>query len=208
MTPGAGLMERRRLLTFAAVALTAIAGVTAAHAASAGVPGPAPGNPQPAASDSEEDLWRREDLLSDFNYWIDAQPGLKASGYVADINDPEAGSITLVWHGPSDRMQRQIMDEARRRNIPVSIEQRNHSMNDLEQAAQQLTAIDSGTGVFQNFTVSSVGTFHIYFDGVTVLGEFDHPPAEGIAAADIALAQALTAITGAAVRIEHGKIEF
>jgi hypothetical protein len=205
-TPGSGLMGRRRLLTFAAVALTTIAGVTAAHAASAGVPGPALRKPQPAASGSEEDLWRRQEMLSDLNYWIDAQPGLKASGYVTSINDPEAGSITLVWHGPPDRMQRQIMDEARRRHIPVSIQQRKHSMNDLKQAAQQLAAIDSGTGVFQNFTVSSVGTFDIYFDGVTVLGDFIHPPAEGIDAADTALAQALAAITGVAVRIEHGEL--
>ncbi len=206
MTPGSGLMGRRRLLTAAAVALTAIAGVTGAHAASAGVPGPALGKPQPTATTFDAALWHRQELLSDLSYWIEAQPGLKASGYVTNINDPDAGSTTLVWHGPPDRMQQQIMDEARRRHIPTSIQQRNHSMNDLQQAAQQLTAIDSGTGVFQNFTVSLVGTFDIHFDGVTVLGDYIHPPAEGTAAADTALAQALTAKTGVAVRIEHGQI--
>jgi hypothetical protein len=206
--PGSGLMgSRRRLLISAAVALTAIAGVTAAHAASAEVSKPALEQPRPTASSFDAALWHREELLSDLNYWIDAQPGIKTSGYVTSINnEPVDGSITLVWHGPSDRMQRQIMDEARRRHIPISIQHRNHSMNDLEQAAQQLTAIDSGTGVFQNFTVNSIGTIDIYFDGVTVLGDYIRPPAEGIPAADTALARALAAKTGVAVRIERGQI--
>ena len=205
--PGSGLTgSRRRLLTSAAVALTAIAGVTAAHAASAAVRKPALEQPRPTASSFDAALWHREELLSDLSYWIDAQPGIKTSGYVTNINDPDAGSTILVWHGPPDRMQRQIMDEARRRHIPISIQQRNHSMNDLEQAAQQLTAIESGTGVFQNFTVNSIGTIDIYFDGVTVLGDYIRLPAEGISAADTALAKALAAKTGVAVRIERGQI--
>lgn len=204
--PGSGLMGRRRLLASAAVALTAIAGVTAAHAASADVGEPALDKAQPAASSFDAGLWHRQELLSDLNYWIDARPGIRTSGYVTSIDNPEAGSIILVWYGPPDRVQRQIMDEARRRNIPISIQQRNHSMNDLEQAAQQLTAIDSGTGVFQNFTVNSIGTLDMDFDGVTVGGDYIRPPAEGIPAADTALAQALTAKTGVAVRIERGQL--
>lgn len=176
------------------------------HAASADVSKPVVGKPRPTASGSEEDLWRRQTVLNDLSYWIETRPGIKTSGYVTNINDPDAGSTILVWHGPPDRMQRQIMDEARRRHIPISIQQRNHSMSDLEQAAQRLNAIDSGTGVFQNFTVSSVGTFDIEFDGVTILGNYIHPPAEGTATADTALAQALAAETGVAVRIEHGQI--
>jgi hypothetical protein len=211
MRPGSGLTgSRRRLLMSAAVALTAIAGVTAAHAASAAVSEPALETPQPAASSfdpaEEAALWHRQDLLSDLRCWIENLPGIKTSGYVTNINDPAAGSTILVWHGPSDRIQRQIMDGARRRHIPISIQQRKYSTDDLERAVNQLIAIDSGTGEFQNFKVSGVGSFSIDFDGVTVIGEYIHPPAEGITAADAALTQALTAKTGVAVTIEHGEI--
>ncbi len=209
--PGSGLTRRRRFVMSAAVALTAVAGVSVTYAASAAVGKavegrPAVQTPQPTASGSEEALWRRQELLSDFRYWTETRPGLKTTGYITNINDPDAGSTIVVWHGPPDSMQRQILDEARRRNIPASVQQRNHSLSDLERAANQLMAIKSGTGVFQNFTVSSVGTIDIDFDGVTVLGEYIHPPAEGIPAADAALAQALSARTGVAVKIEQGRI--
>ncbi len=209
--PGPGPTGRRRFLMSAAVALTAVAGVSVTYAASAAVGRAAAGRPavqtpQPTASGSEEALWRRQETLSDLRHWIETRPGLKSSGYITNINDPDAGSTIVVWHGPPDRLQRQIMDEARRRNIPASVQQRDHSLTDLERAADQLMAIKSGTGVFRNFRVSSVGTLDMYFDGVTVLGEYIRPPAEGIAAADAALAQALAARTGVAVRIEQGRI--
>ncbi len=209
--PGPRPKGRRRFLMSAAVALTAVAGVSVTYAASAAVgraaaDRPAVQTPQPTASGSEEALWRRQETLSDLRHWIETRPGLKSSGYITNINDPDAGSTIVVWHGPPDRLQRQIMDEARRRNIPASVQQRDHSLTDLERAADQLMAIESGTGVFRNFRVSSVGTLDMYFDGVTVLGEYINPPAEGIPAADAALAQALAARTGVAVRIEQGRI--
>lgn len=204
--PGSSLMARRGLVTAATIALSAIAGIGMAHVASAKERTTTPKEPQPTSTTFDQALWDRQGRLSDLSHWIDAQPGIKTSGYVTSINDPDAGSTILVWHGPSDSMQRQIMDECRRRNIPVSIQQRKHSMNDLEQAASQLAAIDPGTGAFQNFTVSTIGTIDIDFDGVTVSGDYIRPPAEGIAAADTALAQALTAKTGVVVRIEHGKL--
>ncbi|RZU48829.1 hypothetical protein EV385_0554 [Krasilnikovia cinnamomea] len=212
---GSGPVRRRLLLTSAVVALTAIAGITGMHAAAAAVSEPAASKPavdkpHPMASSydlaSEEALWRRQELLSDLNYWIEALPGIKTSGFSFTIVDPDAGSAILVWHGPPDAVQRQIVDEARRRRIPISIQQRNYSRDDLEQAAKQLISIDSGTGVFQNFKVGSVGTIDIDFDGVTVGGDYIHPPAEGIPAADAALAQALAAKTGVAIRIERGGI--
>jgi hypothetical protein len=76
-------------------------------------------------------------------------------------------------------------------------------MADLERAQKQLVAINSGTGVFGNFTVNGVSTFTIDFDGITVDGDYIQAPAEGTAAADTALAQTLTATTGVAVKIGH-----
>jgi len=200
---GSGPWQRWGFLTATIVVLTALAGVTAAAA----VREPADDEqPLPAASTAEWELWHHQEVLSDLGAWIAALPGIKTSGYVTNINNPEAGSTILVWYGPPDRVQRQIMDEAQRRHIPISIEHRKHSLAALERAVDQLVAIDSGTGVFQNFTVSAVGTLSIDFDGVTVKGDYIHPPAEGVPAADTALARALAALTGVAVEIEHGQI--
>lgn len=207
MRTGPGPMRCRRLLMAVGVAFTVIAGVAGAHTASAAANKPDREKPQPTASGSEEDLWHRQEQLSFLGEWIVAQPGIETSGYVISINDPDAGSTILVWHGPPDRMQRKIMDEARRRNIPISIQQRNHSLKDLERAVGQLMAIESGTGEFHNFKVSAATTFDINFDGVTVMGDYIHPPGESIPAADTALAQTLAAKTGVAVVIEHGQIE-
>lgn len=92
------------------------------------------------------------------------------------------------------------------RHIPFSAQQRKHGMADLERAANQIFALESGTGEFHNFKIIGADSFSIDFDGVTMIGEYIHPPAEGIAAADTALTRALTARTGVAVTTEHGEI--
>lgn len=155
----------------------------------------------------EEALWRRQHLLTDLRDWIAAQPGIETSGYVTSVNDPDAGSTILVWHGPPGPLQQQIIDEAGRRQIPVSVQRREHSRDALERAATQLIGIHSGTDVFHNFELSSVAALDIDFDGVIVQGDYIHPPAEGVTAADIALAQELSVRTGVAVTIEHGRFE-
>jgi len=204
--PGSRQMGRRGLLTSAAISLTSLAGLAGAHAASA-ASDPAAEEPDPAASDFDAALWHRQDMLSDLREWIEALPGIETSGYITNINDPEAGSTVLVWHGPSDRIQQQILDEARRRHIPISIQQRKYALAALEGAVERLETIASGTGVFQNFQVSALAAIDIDFDGVTVIGDYIQPPAEGVAAADAALARSLGVETGVAVAIEHGKFE-
>ena len=204
-TPDVRRTARRGLMTAAAVALTAIAGFTAAHATSAAVRGPEGKKPRPTATTFDQKFWDRQNQLSDLRYWIEDLPGLKTSGYVTNINnEPVDGSTILVWHGPPSHLQQQIIDEAHRRGIPISVQQRRYSTADLERAVNQLVAINSGTGVFGNFTVNTITTFDIDFDGVVVDGDYIHAPAEGNAAADTALAQTLTATTGVAVKIGHG----
>jgi hypothetical protein len=211
--PRSGLVTRRGIVTSAVVALSAIAGVHTAWAAvskpAAEQPqptasSPAIGEPEPTESTFDAGLWHRQELLSDLRGWIEALPGINTSGYITNINDAATGSTILVWHGPPDRTQQQILDEARRRNISISVQQRRYSLADLERATRQLAAIKSGTDVFQNFTLGSVAPFAPDFDGVTVAGEYIRPPAEGIAAANNALTQALTAKTGVAVKIDYG----
>jgi hypothetical protein len=205
-TPGLRRTGRRGIVTAAAVALTALTGVAGVHAASAAVSTPVAEQPSPALPGSEEEGWHRQELLSDLAAWIQDLPGIKTSGYVTSINnEPTDGSTVLVWQGPPGRLQQQIMDEAQRRGIPISVQQRHYSMTDLERAVNQLVAIKSDTGVFRNFTVNTIETFNIDFDGITVNGDYIHPPAEGITAADVALAQMLTATSGVAVRVGHAR---
>jgi hypothetical protein len=207
MKPGPGLTARRRLLISAGVVLTAITGVTAVHAAAAADSEPTLKQPDTAATSFDAAFWQLQDQLVDLRGWTEALPGIKTSGYVTSINnEPVDGSVALVWHGPPDPIQRQIIDEAGRRHIPISVQQRKYSMPDLERAANQIFDIESGTGEFHNFKISGASSFSIDFDGVTVIGQYIHPPAEGTAAADTALSRALTARTGVAVTIEHGEL--
>ncbi|XVV15197.1 hypothetical protein ACQP2X_12890 [Actinoplanes sp. CA-131856] len=163
--------------------------------------------PDPAVSDFDQGLWDRQHMLSDLREWILALPGIEASGYIDNINDPEAGSTVLVWHGPSDRIQQQILDEAHGRHIPISVQQRKYTRAALEGAVEQLWVTAPGTGVFQNFEVSAIAAQNIDFDGIIVIGEYIQPPVEGVAAADATLVRALRSVTGVAVAIEHGKFE-
>lgn len=201
--PGADLTMRRRLLISAGVVFTAITGVTATAAVSA----PTLQQPDTTATSFDAAFWHSQEQLVEFRVWTEGLPGIKTSGYVTSINnEPVDGSVVLVWHGPPGPVQRQIIDEARRRHIPISVQQRRYSMADLEQAASLIFAMESGAGELQNFKISGAGSFRIDFDGVTVVGQYIHPPAEGTAAADTALAQRLTARTGVAVRIEHDEL--
>jgi len=150
-------------------------------------------------------LWHNQDLLDDFRAWTAALPGAKDSGFVTLMNDAgtRRPSTTLVWHGPSDPLQHQIMDEARRRNISITVQNRKYGMADLERAAAQLMDIGPGNSVFENFDYNSVSIFSAYFDGTIVRGTYIDDPAEGVPAADIALEKALTALTGVATKIDH-----
>jgi hypothetical protein len=207
-TPDFRRTARRGVITTAAVVVTVVAGMVGMHAAAASAGQRAAEQPQPTATTFDQEFWDRQNQLSDLVSWIQALPGIKTSGYVTSINnEPADGSTVLVWHGPADRVQQQILDEAHRRGIPISVQQRRYSMADLERAVNQLVAIKSGTGVFRNFTVNGVTTLTVDFDGVVVDGDYIDAPAEGNAAADTALAQTLTATTGVAVKIGHGHAE-
>jgi hypothetical protein len=204
-TPDLRRTARRGLMMTAAVVVMAVAGMIGTHAAVASVDQPAAEQPEPTETTFDQAFWDRQNQLSDLRYWIEALPGIKTSGYVTSINnEPTDGSTALVWHGPADRVQQQILDEAHRRGIPATVQQRRYSMADLERAVNQLCAIKSGTDVFRNFTVNTISTFSIDFDGVIVDGDYIHAPAEGATAADTALAQTLTTTTGVAVKIGHG----
>jgi hypothetical protein len=156
----------------------------------------------------DEMMWRNQDALDDLRAWTETFPGVRNSGYITLINEAMNRSTTLVWKGAPDTVQRQILDEAQRRHTPMSVQQRQYSKDDILRAMDQLYAIESGTGVLENFTSWAVGGLYIAFDGVSISGDYINAPAEGVCAADTALAQALTAIIGVTVRIEHEPVFF
>ncbi|MDI6102821.1 hypothetical protein QLQ12_29805 [Actinoplanes sp. NEAU-A12] len=151
----------------------------------------------------EGDLWRRQALLADLKTWIVAQPGIETSGYIESVNNPEAGSTILLWKGPANHLQQQIKDKARQMGIPVTVEQRRYSRDEIDRAQQAIS--DAGAhGVFTNFRVTGIGGVAGDIDGITVYGEYITPPAGDLVTADAALAAAATAQFGITIAIKSG----
>ncbi|MBU2665561.1 hypothetical protein KOI35_18795 [Actinoplanes bogorensis] len=190
------------LVAVAATVGVSIVGVVAGRGAPAGA-----GDPGPVASAESDAVWQRELVLADLERWIQARPGIGTSGFLKTTTEPQAGSVVVDWHGPADQVQRQILDEARRRDIPLTVRLRKYTPADIERASARIEAIGAGTGLFENFKPEAFGDFGSEFDGITLQGEHIRPPAEGVPAADAALAQALSAAVGVAVTIVHGQIQ-
>ncbi|WP_436531948.1 hypothetical protein [Actinoplanes sp. HUAS TT8] len=179
------------------------AGTLAAGAIAVGVLPPVRTDPPSASPSSDQALGDGQNSLSELREWIRSRPGIDSSGYIESVNDAGTRSTTLLWHGPADDLQQQIRDEAARRGIAVTVQQRRYTVADLNAALKKLDG-RSGRGAFANFTIYSSAGLSADFDGVTVSGEYRKPPAEGTAAADAALAEAASAELGIAVAIEHG----
>ncbi|MGK5678383.1 hypothetical protein [Actinoplanes sp. URMC 104] len=150
-----------------------------------------------------EELWRRQNLLGELNDFIAGLPGIDGSGYIQSVNDPDRMATTLQWHGAADPIQQAIKDEARRLGITVAVEQRRYGRSDLERAADALVGL-SGSGLLTNFSINYIAVLTSDFDGVIVVGEHIHPITGSRAAADSALAEALTSELGIPVAVEAG----
>nr|AHE14644.1 alpha-lytic protease [uncultured bacterium] len=185
------------------VAIAAGAGVTRNAAAHDGAATPASDAAERALGwKGNEDFWRRQNQLLELNTFIDDLPGIETSGYVESVNNPDALSTTLLWHGPADRTQQTIKQKAHELGITVTVEQGRYSRRDLDRALKALEG-RSGQGAFTNFMINIWG-LTADFDGVVVTGEYRHPPTGSRAEADAALARAATAELGVAIAIEHG----
>ncbi|MFG1603491.1 hypothetical protein [Actinoplanes sp. NPDC049265] len=198
--------NRRRLLAFAALALTsAVAGGLGIARTAAADDGPA--SPETAEQAAfwkhEADSARGEQRLGELKTWIISQPGIETSGYIESVNNASTLSTILLWSGPANRMQQQIKDKARQLGITATVRQRKYSSAELDRAAMTLTG-RSGQGAFGNFKINSVVGLDPDFDGVIVRGEYMQPPTGSRAEADAALAKAATAEIGVAVAIEPG----
>ncbi|WIM95017.1 hypothetical protein ACTOB_007078 [Actinoplanes oblitus] len=127
----------------------------------------APPASQPDLIDSQ-DPNGQQNRLTDLKTWIIQQPGLVHSGYIESVNDAETLSTTLLWHGPADDTQRDIVAEARRRGISVKVEQRRYSRDQLVNAVQTLAK--RGKNAYKNFDLNSISGITAEFDGIKVQG--------------------------------------
>ncbi|GAA2710493.1 hypothetical protein [Actinoplanes palleronii] len=157
----------------AAVLLVAIAGLGGARAAVADDDPAAQVDARALGADDQE-LWRRQNLLGDLKTWIVTQPGIETSGYIESVNNPDAGSTVLLWHGAANHTQQLIKDKARQMGIPLTVEQRTFSMADLVRTQDAILDL-AGTGPLTDFRINSVGGLTADFDGIIVYGEHRHP---------------------------------
>lgn len=113
-----------------------------------------------------------QDALMQYRDWISALPDQARAGFIATVDDVPRKSATLLWNGLPTRNQELIIAEAKRRGIKTLVQQRDHSLADLNAAAQ--TILDSaGQPQWQGFNVSSVTTLSADFDGVVVNGSYN-----------------------------------
>jgi hypothetical protein len=197
--------SRRRALTVTAAAITVtLVGVGVVQSAHAD-PVPTPSDTALQPSGDVGRVQEHQNRLSELNTWIISQPDVHANGYVASVNDPEAGSTILLWHGAANQTQKAIADKAAQLGITATIQPRKYGLADLTRAQKALEG-RSGNGAFANFTINSTAGITADFDGIVVYGEYIHPPTQGRTEADAALAKAAALEIGIAVSIEPGGV--
>ncbi len=146
-----------------------------------------------------------QDRLSHLNTWIAGQPDVYANGYLASVNDAQAGSTILLWHGEANQTQRAVTEKAAQLGITVTIQERKHSMADITRGQKALDG-RSGHGLFANFTINSTAGLSADFDGIVIYGEYINPPTQSRTEADAALAKAVSEEIGVTVSIKPGGV--
>lgn len=194
--------RRRTVFTATAVVTAATLAGGAVMASAAAEPTPATLDPAPSTLPDSTVMQNR---LSELNTWIVSQPDVYANGYVASVNDAQAGSTILLWHGEANQTQKAITEKAGQLGITVTIQQRKHSLADITRGQKALEG-RSGHGLFANFTINSTSGLSADFDGIVVYGEYINPPAQSRTEADAALAKAVSQEIGVTVSIKPGGV--
>lgn len=144
----------RRILALATAALVPIALATAATTAEA-----ATGN----SIDNQE-------ALSTYRTWMSGQPGY-ATGYVGAIDDLAHKATTILWYGPRTAALTAIVQEGQRRGISVSVQQRSHSLQQIDSAFARIWA-QAAAGEWAGFSISALAGVGATDDGITVYGTY------------------------------------
>jgi hypothetical protein len=106
---------------------------------------------------SPEDIARmaKQDKLLPFSAWIESLPDLKKSGYMAEVYNVDAGSMSLLWNGTSP-LQDKIIKEGKNRGIEVTIRPWAYSRSPWESATKALWKQIKTDPAWASFEVSDI----------------------------------------------------
>lgn len=141
-----------------------------------------------------------QEALAVFRLWMHDQAGFAGSGYVGTIDDLAQRSITVMWYGPRTALLSAIVKEGERRGIAVSVQQRSHSLQQIDAAIDAVWQ-QAAAGSWAGFKVSAIAAVGATDDGLTVYGTYTEVPAAHRAAQVRSLA---TAVEGIPVRVVPG----
>jgi len=115
------------------------------------------------------------------------QPGFADSGYVGAIDDLPNKATAIMWYGPRTDFLSAAVKEGERRGIAVSVQQRNHSLPQLDAAVDAIWQ-QAAAGTWAGFTITAIASVGATDDGITVSGTYTEVPATQRAAQVRALA--------------------
>jgi hypothetical protein len=141
-----------------------------------------------------------QETLSTYRAWMIGQAGFADSGYVGAVDDLQHKATTILWAGPRTVLLSAILGEGARRGITVSVQQRSHSLRQINTAVNAIWQ-QAASGAWTGFTISAIAAVGATDDGLTVYGTYTAVPAAQRAAQVRALA---TAVQGIPVRVVPG----
>ncbi|MEV7769886.1 hypothetical protein [Microbacterium sp. NPDC086615] len=113
---------------------------------------------------------QNQQKLGEFTSWLLDQPGNAERGYIASVNDAASLSTILLWHG-SDSLQTEALEHAQELGITATVEQREHSLPEIDAAAMAL--LDAAPQFLeQGFQIEAVAAVSAESEAVTVVGNF------------------------------------
>jgi hypothetical protein len=119
---------------------------------------------------------RNQEALQRFKAWMVAQPGFARSGYVWAIDDLAHKSTIVLWHGPRTPLLARIIREGTRRGIPVTVQQRKYSLQQLNAASDAIWK-QAREGEWAGFKISTITEVTAVENGITVQGAYTAVPA-------------------------------
>lgn len=168
-------MSRRKFVnTVTAGALVLLVSGSAATSASAYPPRGFASEPLDAVSAFTSDVGSQyllnQQKLGELTSWLLAQPDNAERGYIASVNDAATLSTVLLWHG-SDPLQAEALQHATELGITASVEQREQSLPEIDDAAAKL--LDAAPQFLERgFQLEAVSAVSAETEAMTVVGTF------------------------------------
>ncbi len=163
----------------AALGLASLVPLTAAEAQTAGKAAPAGHGNDPVISRFIKQVGaaaiRNQNTLSLFRGWMLRQPGFARSGYVGSIDNLARKATTIMWYGARTRLLTAIIREGARRGIPVHVQHRKYSLQQINAATAAIWK-QAAAGRWAGFKVSAIAGIAASYDGITVDGTYTAVP--------------------------------